>query len=82
MCLAHASKEESEAAFSVINENGVVDVRGVPLTSALLSRVLATAPRGGRGRAVLEAARFDGAAFTGLAHCGEATFTRTVAIVV
>src|SRR5438874_791949 len=45
MCLAHASHEERDSALRAIKESGVVDARGVPLTEALLMRVLAAAPR-------------------------------------
>jgi len=75
MCLAHASDKELEAALRVITESGVVDARGVPLSNTILDRVMAAAPRDDAGNAVLNAARFDGATFTGTTTFRGATFT-------
>jgi Pentapeptide repeats (9 copies) len=74
-CLAHASEAELEGALRIISESGVVDARGVPLSAKLLDRVLAASPRADTGKAVLKAARFDRATFTGDAGFGETTFS-------
>ena len=76
MCLAHASEEETAAALKLISETGAIDARGVPITGALLERILTAAPRGeDNNEPLISDCRFDGASFTGDAEFGAATFT-------
>jgi hypothetical protein len=57
---AHATEEETAAALKLISETGAIDARGVPITRALLERILTAADR---------------TTFTGPAGFGQATFT-------
>jgi hypothetical protein len=74
MCLAHASEEETAAALKLISETGAIDARGVPITSALLERILTAAPRGKNEEPLLKDCQFGGATFTGTAGFFQATF--------
>jgi hypothetical protein len=65
MCLAHASEEETAAALKLISKAGEIDARGVPITGALLERILTAAPRGENEEPILKDCQFDGATFTG-----------------
>jgi uncharacterized protein YjbI with pentapeptide repeats len=89
VCLAHATEEDRTAALKLVGETGVIDARGVPITSALLQRVLTVAPRGMNGQPLIKDCRFDNATFSGearfewttfsdAASFGEATFTGPV----
>src|SRR6266540_186028 len=84
-CWAHADGQDVAAALKRLSEEGSIDARGVPLTSELLERMLATAPHNDQGRPVLtevrcDQARFEGALrlrgtiFEGPAVFNEATF--------
>jgi uncharacterized protein YjbI with pentapeptide repeats len=75
MCLAHGSEEETAAALKLVSETGAIDARGVPMTRALLDRVLTAAPRGERGRPLITDCRFDGATFSDGAWFGDVTFS-------
>jgi hypothetical protein len=74
MCLAHGSEEETAAALQVISETGAIDARGVPITPALLERVLTAAPHDADGRSLIESGQFDGAKFEGDARFNKAIF--------
>jgi hypothetical protein len=73
-CLAHASEEETAAALKLIGKIGEIDARGVTITSALLDRILAAAPRTENEEPLLKDCRFDEATFSGGADFGEVTF--------
>ena len=75
MCLAHASEEETAAALKLISETGAIDARGVPITGALLERILTAAPRGENEEPLLKDCRFDRVTFTGDAGFDRVTFT-------
>jgi uncharacterized protein YjbI with pentapeptide repeats len=77
MCLAHASEEETAAALELISKAGEIDARGVPITGALLERILTAAPRGENEEPILKDCQFGGATFTGTATFYKATFTGT-----
>jgi len=74
MCLAHASKEENAVALDRIGETGEIDARGVPITPALLERILTAAPRGEKGEPLIKGCWFARATFSGDADFGQATF--------
>jgi hypothetical protein len=74
-CLAHASEEDTAAALKRVGETGAIDARGVPITRALLERILAAAPRGENEKPLIKGCRFDWATFTGDAEFGRTTFT-------
>ena len=74
LCLAHASEEETAAALKLISETGAIDARGVPITGALLERILTAAPRGENEEPLLKDCQFGGATFTGAATFAEASF--------
>jgi hypothetical protein len=65
MCLAHAGEEDTAAALDLVGETGEIDARGVPITDALLERILTAAPRGENERPLIKGCRFDRATFTG-----------------
>jgi uncharacterized protein YjbI with pentapeptide repeats len=73
-CLAHAAEEDVVVELKRLGDGGVLDGRGVPITSQLLDRLLAAVPRNDNDRPVLNAARFDGATFLGWAGFEGATF--------
>jgi Pentapeptide repeats (9 copies) len=75
MCLAHASEEETAAALKLISETGAIDARGVPITGALLERILTAAPRGENEEPLIKGCQFGGATLTGDAGFNGATFT-------
>ncbi len=64
MCLAHASEEETAAGLSIVGETGVIDARGVPITSALVGRILTAAPRGENEEPLIKGCQFDRATFS------------------
>ena len=74
MCLAHAGEEEAAATLKRIGETGEIDARGVPITPALLERILTAAPRGENERPLIKGCWFDRATFTGDVGFGRATF--------
>ena len=74
MCLAHCSAKERAAALKLVSEFGVIDVRGVSITSALLEEVLAAAPNDENGHPWFKSARFDRATFNGDALFRQVTF--------
>ncbi len=73
-CWAHADDPDMDAALTRLGEHGRLDARGVPLTAELLHRLLAAAPPGDQGHAVLTGARFDHATFLGDARFHHAAF--------
>jgi Pentapeptide repeats (9 copies) len=75
MCLAHASEEDIAAALKLVAETGAIDARGVPVTRALLERILTAAPRGKNEEPLISGCRFDEATFTGDAVFDEVTIT-------
>ena len=60
MCLAHSGEDETAAALKRVRETGAIDVRGVPITGALLERILTAAPRGEHEEPLIKDCRFDG----------------------
>jgi hypothetical protein len=74
MCLAHASEEETAAGLSMVGETGEIDARGVPITSALLGRILTAAPRGENDEPLIKGCRFDRATFSDDAQFSGARF--------
>jgi Pentapeptide repeats (9 copies) len=74
-CLAHASEEETAAALTLVGETGEINARGVPITPALLERILTAAPRGENEEPLITGCQFQQATFTGDAGFGETTFT-------
>ena len=75
MCLAHASEEETAAALKLVGETGIIDARGVPITPALLERILTAAPRGENEEPLIKGCCFDWAAFSGNAVFTGTTFS-------
>jgi Pentapeptide repeats (9 copies) len=75
MCLAHASEEETAAALKRVGETAVIDARGVPITGALLARILAAASRGENEQPLIQSCQFGAATFTGDARFDKVTFT-------
>ena len=75
MCLAHGSEKEAAAALKLVGETGTVDARGVPITGALLERILAAVPRGENQGPLIKGCRFDGAIFTPSARFDFVTFS-------
>src|SRR6266511_466950 len=73
-CLAHAAGQDVVVELRRLSDGGVLDARGVPITSRLLDRLLDAVPRNDNNRPVLNAARFDGATFQGEAAFTSATF--------
>jgi uncharacterized protein YjbI with pentapeptide repeats len=67
--------EETAAALKQISDTGEIDARGVPITPALLERILAAAPRGEKEEPLIKRCWFDGATFTGDARFERTTFT-------
>jgi hypothetical protein len=80
MCLAHASEEETAAGLIMVGETGEIDARGVPMTRALLGRILTAAPRGGNEEPLIKGCQFnratfgDDAQFSGTHFNGDARF--------
>jgi hypothetical protein len=74
MCLAHASDEETAAGLRIVGETGEIDARGVPITSALLGRILTAAPRGENDEPLIKGCRFDRATFSDDAQFSRARF--------
>jgi len=72
--MAHASEEETAPALKLVGETGAIDARGVPITRALLERILAAAPRGEDEEPLITDCQFGGATFSGAAGFGGATF--------
>src|SRR6266498_3979545 len=62
-CLAHAAEQDVVVELKRLSDGGVLDARGVPITSRLLDRLLDAVPRNDNNRPVLNAASFDGASF-------------------
>jgi len=58
-CLAHAGDEARDAALKKVTETGRIDARGVTVSSALLEKILDSAPRDPDGSRMLTEARFD-----------------------
>ena len=73
-CLGHASEEDRAAALKLVAETGVIDARGVTITSGLLERILAAVPRGRNEEPLINRCRFDRATFTGFVRFLRATF--------
>jgi uncharacterized protein YjbI with pentapeptide repeats len=73
-CLAHAGDDERDAALQQVAQVGMIDARGVTISSALLKRILDSTPDNPDGTVMLAKARFDGATFQGDAAFGGATF--------
>jgi hypothetical protein len=73
-CLAHASKEEQDTALEQLRTTGMIDARGVQITSPLLGRILASAPRDAHNHPLFSQAGFGGATFEGDAGFNTATF--------
>ena len=73
LCLAHAGEEELAAALKLVGETGTVDARGVPITGALLERILTAAPRGKNDEPLLKDCEFDRATFG-----SDTSFRRTI----
>ena len=74
VCLAHASEEETAAGLRIVGETGEVDARGVPITSALLGRILSALPRGENEEPLIGGCRFDRATFSDDAQFSKARF--------
>jgi hypothetical protein len=64
-CLAHATTRRRNTALRRFAETGRIDARGVPISNALLDRILATAPRDAEGHPTFTEARFQRATFHG-----------------
>jgi hypothetical protein len=75
MCLAHSGEEEATAALKLISETGAIDARGVPITGALLERILAASSRGENSEPLIKGCRFDRATFNGSAGFDNVMFT-------
>lgn len=82
-CLAHAEDEERDAALKQLAQTGMIDARGVTISSALLKRILDSTPGGPDGPAMPAKAQFDAATFQGnvdfrrVIFQGDATFSET-----
>jgi hypothetical protein len=74
MCLAHASEQENAAALQLVGETGEIDARGVPVTPALLQRILNAAPRGEKEEPLIKTCLFNRATFRGDARFDRTTF--------
>ena len=79
-CLAHADDQQRDAVLKHISETGEIDARGVTISSALLEKIVGSAPRGPSGVDGVDGpifkreVRFDGATFEGWATFALATF--------
>jgi uncharacterized protein YjbI with pentapeptide repeats len=73
-CIAHAPDEDRNATLKQLGETGEIDVRGVPITQALLEQILAAAPHGAEDHPTFRTVRFDWATFQGKAVFRGATF--------
>jgi uncharacterized protein YjbI with pentapeptide repeats len=73
MCLAHGSEADTAAGLRVVEETGEIDARGVPITSALLGRILAAAPRDDE-EPLIKSCQFDRATFSDDAQFSGTTF--------
>jgi hypothetical protein len=73
-CLGHASEEDRAAALKQVGETGVIDARGVTITSDLLERILAAVPRGKNEEPLIDRCRFDRSTFSGFVRFLRATF--------
>ena len=74
MCLAHANEEETAAALRTGRGNRRDRRTGVPITPALLERILTAAPRGENEEPLIKGCQFDRATFNGDAQFSGATF--------
>ncbi|MFJ8210747.1 SAV_2336 N-terminal domain-related protein [Streptomyces sp. NPDC096033] len=88
-CLAHLPPREQDAVLGALGPGSSVDFRGVPLTQALLRRVLNAVREPGTGRITLGAAAFaqarfvdgweeEGVVFTAAADFSDASFAGPV----
>jgi uncharacterized protein YjbI with pentapeptide repeats len=73
-CWAHADDQNLDAALKRLGEDGRLDARGVPITQALLGRLLAATHQDDHGYPILVNTRFDRATFHGDAAFRGATF--------
>lgn len=73
-CLAHASEEETAAALRIVGETGEIDARGVPITPAILGRILSAVPRGENEEPLIKGCQFDRATFSDDAQFSKARF--------
>ena len=73
-CLAHIDEPARQTVLAALRPGARVDLRGTPVSSTLLDRVLAVLQPEG-GPATFGAARFDKAHFTGDARFNRARFT-------
>ena len=74
-CLAHGNEDERQSALTLIRHSGVVDVRGVRVTPALLEQILSVSRREPFGQPLIRTCRFDRTLFAGDVNFGAATFT-------
>ncbi|MFF4367830.1 SAV_2336 N-terminal domain-related protein [Streptomyces sp. NPDC001594] len=88
-CLAHLPRREQEAVLGALGPGSSVDFRGIPLTQALVRRVLDAVREPGTGQITLGAAAFaqarfvdgweeEGVVFTGTADFSDAAFAGPV----
>jgi uncharacterized protein YjbI with pentapeptide repeats len=73
-CWAHAEDPHLDKALGQLAADGHLDARGVPVTDALLDRLLAAAPRGKDGHVVLAFANFRMATFGHTARFNHVNF--------
>src|SRR5690242_1874193 len=73
-CLAHADEEETAAGLEQIGKTGKIDARGVPITPALLERILTAVPHGEKLEPLIKDCQFGRATFTGETDFHGATF--------
>ncbi len=66
-CLAHARDEQRNTALKQLGETAEIDARGVPITQALLKRILAAAPHDAEDHPTFTA-HFELATFQGPAE--------------
>src|SRR6266536_1174709 len=76
-CLAHARDEQRNTALKQLGETAEIDARGVPITQALLKRILAAAPHDAEDHPTFTA-HFELATFQGPAEFVWVTFQRHV----
>jgi uncharacterized protein YjbI with pentapeptide repeats len=75
MCLAHASEDETAAALKLIGDTGVIDARGLPITDALLERILSAVRPGENEIPLIKGCKFSRATFDDDAEFGGVTFS-------
>jgi uncharacterized protein YjbI with pentapeptide repeats len=73
-CLAHAEDEERAAALGQVAQTGIIEARGVTISSSLFKRILDSTPRNPDGNAMFTEVHFNAATFQSDADFSNATF--------